>query len=862
MYGSRRARRAPLALHQLESRDNPNGTVTASVAGGVLTLTGDDLDNSIDVQQSGPGSITVSGINTTIQGNTNFTGVNSIVANLADGNDIIAISGAIDQDLDGLPDFILPGSVTINAGDGSNTLGLTSNGKIQIGAFSYLGGDGPDFVQVLAGAGKGSKVSGNMSVAVGIGFNSQGPVYADTLINLSNLEITGLGGLKVSGLDGPEQLNLTGLTVPHALSANGGEGNLSVNITGGTFGTVNLKSAGPSAGYSTNALTLTATNTHVTGAVMMKSAVGSALYLAGAETGSITFTSGNGGAGGGFVEVDAGTSTVHGNLKLTGSRLSVYTRTGGFLNVDGALSLVGTGFVDLSLTEGSNVTAGTVTLTGASGASFFSSVGVLAPVLTVNGAMTLRGSTADFYQVGGEVLIAGKLSVIATTHASFRSDVPYGFNAPRANTKAGSLLLQGRSAEYTQTESDATFTTGLSIVAREDATFSTYDRTQTEDPSNPGTFDAAVGSATTVTTGSLAMSGGSSAELFQSDGILTIGGELTILSPGGSASYRADVGDGYDAPAPKLVMATGNVLVRGGSADFLFEGGVAGVGGTVSVLGSDGARFSADFGETHNTNFDFIDLFPTVTAGTVTVNAGVGDAKFASFGDTFTGHGNVVVKGRGLTRVYFQDQTGSQVDGDVLVTSGGDFDSFLAWGPLTIGGNLTVDLGSGSNGFETGIYGGTTKVTGNVIFKSGNGSDTYSLARLEVTGSTSITTGAGTDTVYLLGGSKFSGPVTVDTGGGADLFAAGTALPDPQNPTGPPTFAAGTVEFDAKATIKLGAGNDTMQLGVAGDPVGKVVFGVAGSLAADGGLSLGDFFDAAAGQFDVAKVTTINFELP
>src|SRR5262249_22710043 len=165
-------------------------------------------------------------------------------------------------------------------------------------AFSYVGGDGPDFVQVLAGAGTGSKVSGNLSVSVGIGFNSQGPNYADTVINLSNLEVDGLGGLKVTGADGPEQLNLTGMTVTHALTGAGGADNFSVTMTGGTFGTVNLKSAGPSAGYSTNALTLTANGTHVPGPVSMRSATGAALFLAGAETGPITFISGNGGAGG------------------------------------------------------------------------------------------------------------------------------------------------------------------------------------------------------------------------------------------------------------------------------------------------------------------------------------------------------------------------------------------------------------------------------------------------------------------------------------------------------------------------------------------------------------------------------------
>jgi hypothetical protein len=854
-----RTRHRRLLVESLERRDTPAGAVTASVVGGVLTLTGDDLDNSIEVQQTGPGAFTVSGINTTIQGGPTFTGVASISANLADGNDIVSLFSSVDLDTDGSADFILPGAVSINGGDGSNTLGLTAPGAIKVGSFSYTGGDGPDVVQVAGGAGKGSKITGNASVAVGIGFNSQGPNYADTQITLSNLEVDGFGGLKLTGADGPEVLTLNGLTVARALTADGGEGNLTVIDNGSTIGTVNLKSAGPSAGYSTNALTLTANGTKVAGPVLMKSATGAALYLAGAETGPITFSTGNASSGGGFVEVDAGASKVHGDLKMTGSRLSLYTRTGGTLTVDRGLSLIGTGFVDLSPTEASTVTAGTVTLTGASGAGY-SSNDSTGRNLTVTGAMTLKGRTADFYQSGGEVVVGGKLSLLGTNEASFTADVPFGFNAPRPRTTAGSLLVQGRSATYEQTESDATFGAGLSVVAKEDARIFTNDREQTEDPGNPGTFDPAVGANITVSNGPLLLSGAGSAEMFQTDGVLTLGSGMTILSPGGSASYQADVGQGYNAPAPKLVMQIGSVLVRGGSADFRFAGGVANIGGTVTVLGQDGGHFTADFGETYDTSFNYTTLYPTVTAGTVTVNGGVGEAGFATFGDTFTGHGDVSVKGTGLTRVYFQDQTGSQVDGNVSVSSGGDFDSFLAWGPLTVGGNLSVDLGSGANDFETGVNGGATKVTGNVTFTSGNGSDTFELARLEVTGTTTITTGAGTDSVYLLGGTKFTGPITLDTGGGADLVSIATGLPDLNNPPNV-AYAAGTVEFDAKATIKLGAGNDSLVLGDPADALGVIAFGPNGSIAADGGLSLGDKLTIVAGQVNSANVTTTGFEL-
>jgi hypothetical protein len=853
-------RRPRLAVELLERRDTPAGTITAAFAGGVLTLTGDDLDNSIEVQQTGPGSFTVAGVNTTIQGSPTFTGVTAIAADMADGDDVVAMFSSFDQDGDGNNDFLLSGAVTVNGGDGNNSLGLTGTGKILINSFSYTGGDGPDLVQVIGGAGRGSKVAGNMSIAVGIGFNSQGPIYADTVVNLSNLEVDGLGGLKVTGADGPEQLTLTGVTVPRALTADGGEGNLTVVDNGSTFGTINLKSAGPAAGSSTNALTLTANGTKVAGPVLMKSATGAALYLAGAETGPITFTTGNASSGGGFVELDAGTSKVHGDLKLSGSRLSLYTRTGADFTVDRTLSLVGTGNVDLNLTDGSTVSAGAVTLTSATGANYSSYTSTEARMLTVTGAMTLKGRTADYYQSGGEVVVGGKLSLLGTNEASFTADVAYGFDAPRPRTSAGSLLVQGRTALYEQTESDATFGTGLSVVAKEDAQIVTNDRSQTEDPSNPGTFDPAVGANITVTNGPLFLSGGDSAEMFQTDGVLTLGGGLTTLSPGGSASYEADIGRGYNAPAPKLVMPAGSILLRGGSADFRFVGGVATIGGMATVLGQDGAGFVADFDDTYDTNFVYTTLYPKVTVGTVMVNGGIGDARFASFGDTFTGHGDVSVKGTGLTRVNFQDQTGSQVDGNVSVSSGGDFDSFVAWGSLTIGGNLTVDLGSGANDFETGVNGGTTKVTGNVIFKSGNGSDTFELARLEVTGTTAITTGAGTDTVYLLGGTKFTGPITLDSGSGADLVSIATSLPDPNNPPNL-AFPAGAVEFDAKATIKLGAGDDKLVLGDPSDQAGVITFGANGSIAADGGLSLGDALTLVAGQVDQTHVTTTGFEL-
>jgi hypothetical protein len=85
--------------------------------------------------------------------------------------------------------------------------------------------------------------------------------------------------------------------------------------------------------------------------------------------------------------------------------------------------------------------------------------------------------------------------------------------------------------------------------------------------------------------------------------------------------------------------------------------------------------------------------------------------------------------------------------------------------------------------------------------------------------------------VLFLKDTTFTGAVSVDTGGGADTFEAGLPL---MSPFGGEVIPAGTVTFNAAAKVLMGAGNDTLGLGVAGHLEGKVLFGPAGSLSVDG----------------------------
>src|SRR6478609_5868924 len=119
-----RVPRPRLAVESLERRDNPAGTVTATLSGTTLTLTGDDADNDIVIRQTGPTAFTVLGNDTTIAGGLTF------------------------------PAFDL--------GDGDNQLSLVTDGRIDLGGLTVLAGDGQDHVTVAGGAGTNSRVAGNV----------------------------------------------------------------------------------------------------------------------------------------------------------------------------------------------------------------------------------------------------------------------------------------------------------------------------------------------------------------------------------------------------------------------------------------------------------------------------------------------------------------------------------------------------------------------------------------------------------------------------------------------------------------------------------------------------------------------------
>jgi hypothetical protein len=181
-----RHRRA-LRFEQFELRQLM--AVTTSLAGGILTVTGDTAaDNLAIVGTTNPGELTITGRNGTVvngvpDGSTTIPGVSShLRINLGDGNNVVAIdnaylAGGMDiisgegADLITLGEFqpVSPAnSLFIDTGDGDNIvrLGVTRYSVFLAGASIHLGA-GNDQAALY-----GASSTGNISIAAAAGDDS------------------------------------------------------------------------------------------------------------------------------------------------------------------------------------------------------------------------------------------------------------------------------------------------------------------------------------------------------------------------------------------------------------------------------------------------------------------------------------------------------------------------------------------------------------------------------------------------------------------------------------------------------------------------------------------------------------------
>lgn len=143
-----------------------------------------------------------------------------------------------------------------------------------------------------------------------------------------------------------------------------------------------------------------------------------------------------------------------------------------------------------------------------------------------------------------------------------------------------------------------------------------------------------------------------------------------------------------------------------------------------------------------------------------------------------------------------------------LTVNGGFKNDTFGLGSGTYKKNIVLNLKDGANVVGIGNFQAPTlpNILGNLTINTKNGNDLIGFL-CNVTGTTTLNTGGGADTVWVYS-STFGGTANFNLGGGDDILQMHDA----------PFFTMPT-SFNAKATIDLGAGNDTLILGlVPGDP--------------------------------------------
>lgn len=881
----------------LEDRLVPAGSVAASVVSGVLTLTGDDDNNVIRLVPITNGFNVVGEFGTAITGGPSFTGVTGIRANMLDGNDWILI--------DDTQPFTLAGSSTFNMGDGRNTLDLITAEKLDLGAVTVVNGDGADLVRIAGGLNKQSS-TGNITIGLGIGYNTfQDPPYINSFVGISELTIN--GGFRLTSSDGVEEVELNKVTVTGALTFSGGEDALQVQASNSTFKSVALDALGPAVS-SAGGVRWSAIDSTVQTSTSIRSSYGSVVTIDNSTTGPVTVTT-----TGGDTTIDLVRNvTINGMLKATGVHHSLFANNGAVATVTGPVNLMASNGASISLYDG-KLTTPSLTLNGTTGASVYLSASgdpLLVPRLQVNGPMTVTGRYNQWFQYQGDAIITGALNIAGGTDSIVEIGNRFPTTLPDSTINVGGVAtIRARDVSTRLIETTATFGRGLNLLGVEETLFAMEANQRTASANFPDSPAFGDGSSVTVNTLPLVLRGRSVymeqvegvtqyngglqvfatedatvtafpkqfgydendlevygigpkftaskvtmvapyVGLSQDEGEATITRGVSLTAPGGSASMFMGSAFIQEYKGVKLNVPSGEILLTGSSVSYDQEDGDTNISGNVTLRGGGSAGFRVYQRDTF-TEGKF------TTGGNLTVDGGTtGSVGMNAFGQSFNVTGNVVVRGAD-TGTYFSSLSPSTVGGNVLVTGGNGFsDYFTAEGNLTINGDVTLNLGSGSNKIGIGAHGGTIALNRNLTINTTTGSDAIATRNLTVSGRTSINMGEGTDRLFISAGTVFNGVVAANLGGGADTFEVGLDFTFQSS-----NYSGGTVTFNAPATVLLGNGNDTLGLGIASDPDRKLLFGTGGTLNVNGGANM-NLFDNEAGQFDPLKVTYSGFTDP
>ncbi|WP_254507498.1 hypothetical protein [Anatilimnocola floriformis] len=260
-------------------------------------------------------------------------------------------------------------------------------------------------------------------------------------------------------------------------------------------------------------------------------------------------------------------------------------------------------------------------------------------------------------------------------------------------------------------------------------------------------------------------------------------------------SFVALNGDGNNVTDldPTVSLTLGLVSITGGSgSDFIDLGDTLVNTGYITVNSGDGDN---DF---------FIDGNTTINGG-ITVIGGSGPDNFEpgdfGFNPQLTVNGSIVASlGNGTNFIEFASDN-VDVTGLISVTGGSGIDTF-DFDTLTFDVYaISLSLGAGDN--EVLMNEGATTIRSSLTIATLGGADEITGFGLNVFGGVVVSTGEGDDLIQL-DNSRFRSVVTVSTAGGNDRVNV---------ENGNQNDGIGT-QFDSIVSMDLGAGSDTLDIGV------------------------------------------------
>ncbi len=243
-----------LRVEPLEQRLLLAGNVTADLIDGQLIITGDDLANAIVIAMDPEGTCWVTALpdddnadaaTTLINGQveaTGFIGVHSITVNLHGGDDILNVHDS--EWPGGMPrgrDLNLSGGLTLNMGDGNDTIRFVDRGHA-----TYIGGDlaidtgaGDDSIEVQTPV---TSVGGDVHIITGSG---QDYVMVDRMFVAGNLHVdsgtesdtvtfrwaTIDGNVTVETLSGDDRVRFVWASSGGSMTLDTGDGDDQVKLT-------------------------------------------------------------------------------------------------------------------------------------------------------------------------------------------------------------------------------------------------------------------------------------------------------------------------------------------------------------------------------------------------------------------------------------------------------------------------------------------------------------------------------------------------------------------------------------------------------------------------------------------------------